>query len=206
MPEHLRALASTAWSPQSYRGRRRARNSDKVRDKAFKNVNEAQGVGLILQAGALQRAKMRLAQGPLGAGRVHLLGILLAEGPPEDRTKPRAPKDISHPSTILLGHNRPSRFQMGGKKMQFWVKSAFHSQNITADAASLEGKGKCKESWKTFFQSFGEKLIFPFSIYLGRVFFEKQLEKFVLLSSSSAGPQPLAAAGAPPSPALLHPW
>lgn len=84
-------------------------------DKAFKNVNEAQGVGLILQAGALQHAKMRLAQGPLGAGRVHLLGILLAEGLSEDRTKPRSPKDISHPSTVLLGRNRPGRCQMGGE-------------------------------------------------------------------------------------------
>lgn len=57
----------------------------------------------------------------------------------------------------------------GGRGLQLWAKSAFHSQNITADAASLEGKGKCKGSWKTLFQSFGERLIFLFSIYLGRV-------------------------------------
>lgn len=138
-------------------------------DKAFKNVNEAQGVGLIPQAGTLQHAEMRLAEGPLGAGRVHLLGILLAKGLPEDRTELRAPKDIPCPSTILFGHNCPGRCQMRGGDMQFWAKSAFHSQNITADAASLEGKGKCKGSWKTLFQSFGERLIFPFSIYLGRV-------------------------------------
>lgn len=114
---------------------------------------------------------MRLAEGPLGAGWVHLLGILLAKGLPEDRTEPRAPKDISCPSTILFGHNCPGRCQMGGggRGLQLWAKSAFHSQNITADAASLEGKGKCKGSWKTLFQSFGERLIFLFSIYLGRV-------------------------------------
>lgn len=89
---------------------------DKVTDKALQNVNEAQGVSLILNAGTLQHAKMRLAQGPLGAGRVRLLGILLAEGLPKDRTEPRAPKDISCPSTILLGYDHPGRCQMKQKK------------------------------------------------------------------------------------------
>lgn len=137
-------------------------------DKAFTNVNEAQGDGLILQAGALQQAEMRLAQGPLGVGLAHLLGILLEEGIPKERTDPRAPRDISCPSTILLRYNHPARCQMKvAKRCRFGPNQ--HFIHRTSLLMLHPSKGKCKGSWKTLFQSFGEKLTLAFSIHLGRV-------------------------------------
>lgn len=45
---------------------------------------------------------MRLAQGPLGAGRAHLLGIPLEKDGPKDSTKPTAPKGTSGTIPLLV--------------------------------------------------------------------------------------------------------
>lgn len=150
----------------------RARNSHKVTDKAFKNVNEAQGVGLIPQAGTLQHAEMRLAEGPLGAGWVHLLGILLAKGLPEDRTEPRAPKDISCPSTILFGHNCPGRCQMGVGGCSFGPNQHFIHRTSLLMLHPSKGKESAREAGKPSSKALGKGLFFLSAfIWVGLVFF-----------------------------------
>lgn len=112
---------------------------------------------------------MRLAQGPLGRGRARLLGILLAEVPPRGQDRAHCSKDTSQHSPAPARLSWQEMSSKGkGKKDTVWCKSAFCSESITADAASLEGKGKCKGSWKTRSQRLGNRFSFVFSIYLGR--------------------------------------
>lgn len=171
-------------------------------DKAFKNGNEAQGVGLILQP-QLCSAEMRLTQGLLSAGQAHLLGILPAEGLPKDGTEPRAPKDISCPSTgviVLAGVKR-----RGGNKKQRWPNQHFVHRTSLLMPHPSKGKESAREAGKPSSKALGKGSFFLSAFIWVGFFYEKQLEKSALLSSSSAGPQPLAAAGAPPSPVLPVP-
>lgn len=133
----------------------------KVTDEAFQNVNEAQGVGLILNAGTLQHAKMRLAQGPLGAGRVCLLGILLAEGLSKDRTEPRAPKDTSCPSTTLLGYDHPGRCQTRQKKIcNFGPNQHFIHRASLLMLHPSKGKESAREAGKPSSKALGKSIFF----------------------------------------------